>query len=63
MFDSDNRARNGDRLKFIEVVSQKRRLGFVGVEVAAESAAAFVFSVQSFPITSILYFFSIFIFN
>ena len=36
MSNSDNWARNDDRLKFAETVSQKRRLGFLVVEVDTE---------------------------
>ena len=41
--DSNNRARNGERLKFAEAVSPNRRLGFRSLEVAAESAFSFCF--------------------
>ena len=40
MSDSNNRSRNGDRLKFTKIVSVKRRLGFLVMEVATESALA-----------------------
>ena len=36
----DNRARNDDCLNFAKIVSVKRRLGFLVVEVATESALA-----------------------
>ena len=50
MSNYDKRARNDDSLKFAETVSQKRRLGFLVVEVAAESALAFGFPCNLFQL-------------
>ena len=50
MSDSNNRSRNGDRLKFTKIVSVKRRLGFLVMEVATESALASWFPCNLFQL-------------
>ena len=64
MPNSNNRARNNDPLKFAEIVSVKRRLGFLVMEVAAESALAFGFPCNLFQLLyfCIILFYFIFIF-
>ena len=50
MLNSDNRVRNNNRLKFTEIVSVKRRLDFLVVEVAAELALASGFPCNLFQL-------------
>ena len=62
MLNSDNRASNGDHQTFAVIVSQKSRLDFLVVEVNAVQAFAFGIPCEYFPITLVLYFFSLSLF-